>query len=557
MRERLGLLAGALLALVLLYFFVGEQQALQLTQEERLAAEVKRDLAMAQPVNIGRDQVPFAERRPGADGVRFSVLAGGEVFPSNGRLQHSAPGGSMLAATVESGFGAIAKDQVDHFLGDAFVGWFVPDRGFAASVVEVRRNQSNRPELGELVLSIGDVRELHVQVTDLRGAPLAGATLRMQRGGPARELEVACDEEGRWGGEVAGDVSDGLWARAPGYGRGGAGLGPQALSETPIQIQLGRILAAGVVLDQRERGRLRLRLQGSLDYVNSSQPVDYLPHLESVEEGLAIDPLFERVRWRVVLERSWADLNDAELEATWFPTEGTARELEIPLKHVVDPSLSPVRFPVGDGPADFVPVDIQLEPLSSGRRARPNVIGLLWFDQTVEGGGVFRVGRVVREEGAFLYRFFVPPGTYSVEGVPRSDRHYQRDLAPQISPITQVRATDEIVPPARYVAELAEGCFYANYVVTDRAGAPLPQGWLVRPALESGKYPVYLTPASPLAKERFFSESHEYQVLVAREPLSPVTPLDEEIALAEPSADSVLRIPVELSRITPEPNQED
>ncbi len=501
-----------LLVLALLAVFWAFQKASPPPKEDKVQIDLPRQSLIAESEAqkaSGRDLVST----PAQSAWNVEIHASGTVVEANGRLRFAVleqadaiTKGELQepqTVSVEAGKCLVEETQWSHLLTPVFSAWFLPDNGFPTRVE--RATVSDRDEIGRvLVLDLGGWNDVIVTVTDFRGDPIPTARLQVFGALSPTKQRRSVDEHGTWRGRIYGAQCIRLIARAEGYGQTHAKVTFQDSGPTSFDLQLGRLLAYGVVEDMREfwgcsGHEVNPTTQTSFPF----RTPDYTSRLEVIESEADFDPEFEKVDWQLITEKEWTE---SSYRITRIHPDNLVdpETMVVELKHIMDPTLTIQRFP-GDWPKELVPVVVHLEPTAhfvSG--VIPDSLNVRWNQHQSQTEYLDRQGRR-RADGKPGFLFFIPPGFYDLStSVDTWNQKFGK--GPQIETLSNIQVTGNVAPPISVIATLKPDCFYAGYVLENTSGLPLEMGGL----LTEEKGPIedpasFLTGSHSWPQYRFFS----------------------------------------------------
>lgn len=471
------------------------------------------------------------------------ILASGKAVKEAGtiRFQEMSENG-FQSVKVTDGNCFIPESMWDaSFLGPKANAWFLPTDGFPSHVVRASSRMGD-PRAPVLEIHLGGWKEILVTVTDLRGDPIPGAQLQVYGATTPGGSRRTCDSLGRWQGKLFGEASAKLIIRAAGYGSSSAKILFDGAEFEAQEIKLGRFLAYGHIQDRRERynwsGRQSAEVTGFSIRPNSP---DYRNLLDRIEAESDIDPEFEVVYWTVVVER------DEWLEGGYTLTRIHNLELvspesiEVPFRHVLDPSLAPIRFP-GTWPKERVQAIIRFDSTPHfSAKSSPKELQLLWTKQGPEPVSGGAVGQKLASE-SLEYSFFVPEGEYSIENYTRPVG-VEIGRSPRIEAIEGFQVLGDVYPLPTIKIKLADDCFYSGYTLEDSSGIPLELAGLISEAHSStSDVAGFMAGTFDWPKYRFFSDV-EYQLWLAPHGLWAI-PVGPPVLVDPPSDGEIIRIRV-------------
>jgi hypothetical protein len=509
MRERFLVPIGTLIAFIVVIWIVTRREPDQVHLES-----VPRKGETMEARSVSMIDVPSpapAERRVASpsDQVSLRVVSNGEVISSRGTLRFGALGRTPQEVEIEKGRGLTVQEFLPWLRSDELEAWYFSEVSLPTRVLSVaERSAVSRDKTPVLDFEIGATYLATVEVRDFQGKPIEGARIELEGFGGAGF--VTSDEAGNWTGEVHCDLPVSVVVRSFGYGNGAAELEPVSSGALSCEVQLGRYLAAAVIADSREIASYRY--QAGEQYLHSSRTNSFTSALEDSERRVELGE-HERIRWTVLLEKAWS--NHDRLEIVKIDPDGVRpnQSLSLPLLHVNDQGLAPARFP-DTWAHSRAPIDVELLGIDEAG-SHPSKIQLVWSRIGGEGNDSPQYGYRLSDLNAPVFRFYLEPGSYSVQTAGVGPTGLRSADAPTIRSLAGVEVSAVVIPPARVRVNIEEGVFYAGYFISDSAGIPLSLAWQVEQASVEMSNRILIVVPSPEPKYRFFRASEEYTVLLA------------------------------------------
>ncbi len=433
------------------------------------------------------------------------VLASGKTVEEDGALNYRLEGnGEVQSAAISEGICFLEEADWFRLAETELPRWFLPNSGFPCQV-GMSQILSDDNDIKVLSLDIGDSTKVSVSVSDYRGNPISGAMLQVYGAiDPFRPLHTT-DSLGKWSGSVFGYGRKKLVVHAKGYGTNGAEVLIGNSEEASFELQLGRILATGLIMDRRERYSLRERIrpaQGSRSFPSNLS--DSSEAFSEIEGRFQLNPQFEFVKWNKILETEWFDLTNVVSKN--HPDEVTHGEtIEISFQHVLNPEFTLFRFS-GDWPKEYHLVQVSLgSPEQIPHGGYPERILMKWTPTTNETKPFSRAGHLI-DDRKNEYSFFVPRGEYNL-GTFDEISALERGRGPQVIEVERFHVAGEIETPKRLQVRLKEGCFFASYILENSSGLQLLiRGMILEIHAESERPIGFGIPLFPWPQRRFFSE---------------------------------------------------
>jgi RNA polymerase sigma factor (sigma-70 family) len=442
------------------------------------------------------------------------LTVSGEVLRQSGKLRFGNSQGLAQEIPVTAGESSFEKSEQVHMLSPRFTAWFIPDHGFALEVQQVLLKEDTNGSVS-LELDLGQTTEIKLQVTDYRGNAIPGAEFRIVGAHLPSDQSIQCDSAGVLQATVIGKFPLKLVVDAWGYGSDVIDIESAETYMQPYDAILGRYLAAGRVVDRRERATESGF--GGGDYYFSHRSRAHADLLKQIESRAEMDREFEWVNWNLVVEKGW---NEAAFTITRTHPDGLvpSETAVFPLKHILDPTLVPYRFP-GEWVDELHPVDIRIAPVSKFIDGEfPPAVRFGWrLVGAPEDEAHIRTGHLL-DKAEPVYRFYQPPGQYTVGISMNLDSPYPSFGATVIRVKETVVVEVGVDPPVEYQVELSEDQFYAGYVFQDDSGAPLTLAWKILEASFDSRTSVAFAGFFPEPKYRFFKLGTEYELFIS--PLS-------------------------------------
>lgn len=463
-----------------------------------------------------------ARSRVGEDQILERPLDGIAIRRSEGG---SAGEGLLLApASVDGPSKFPIVGGIHRFDAEGAPGWmdaswlpgdflFMPKDGLPTTPVGISVDSMEDGKY--LVFTIPAPVTMEVVALDLQDAPIPGA--RISVGLPAVLSDssgtAVTGENGAATLTCFGLLSTArIRAEAPGYGMSTTAVVLEQ-EHVRVTLRLGRILAAGVVFDRRDSG---LTIVGRLvgDGKISPRMVDWLPFLEARRSEWSLGA-YDRVDWTVLQERTvWQDAAVWKFAARHYYT-GALEEFVVPMRHVLDPELRPVRI-AASGIPYAGPVRFEIGPASAFHALPPESLLLRFvplgsedlpsvpFDSNQRGKSILGD----RVSGT-TYEFWVPPGEYRVE---TDSAPFDDVLAeyPRIIPLESVWIGEGAFPELHPVS-LVDGEAFIGYQFVNPQGLQIDFPGLLYSQLPTAKGKVH--PSSGLTPRYRFIRPGAYSVV--------------------------------------------
>jgi RNA polymerase sigma factor (sigma-70 family) len=500
-------------ALVVIQPWAGADQEVFVLEATTLGVE-EASGAMAADAGVPSTPIRTALLSSASLGVGAPIpaflTASGEVLQQNGKLRFGNSQGLAQEVSVTDGQAEFEQSEQVHVLSPRFTAWFEPEQGFAMEVHQALLKEDPDGSVS-LELDLGQITEIKLQVTDYRENAIPGAELRIVGAFLPSNQAMHCDSTGVWQGAIIGKFPVKLVVDAWGYGSDVIDI---ELAETHLQsieVALGRYLAVGKVMDRRERATESGFGGGDFYYSHRSRA--HADLLKQIESRVEMDREFEWVSWNLVVEKGWNE--EAFTRRKSHPDGLVPGETAVlPLKHILDPTLVPYRFP-GEWVDELHPVDIRISPVSkfSDGEFPPTII--LGFQRVGAPEGVaYPWGGRLLDKAEPVYRFYKPPGLYTVGVTVSPDSPNRPFGSPAVQDVENVVVEVGVNPPIEYQVELSEGQFYAGYVFQDDSGAPLTLAWKILEASFDSRTSLAFAGFFPEPKYRFFKQGTEYELFI-------------------------------------------
>lgn len=409
---------------------------------------------------------PAQESRPELPANVF-LLSEGEHLDQNGELiWWQGPEREPRRFAIRNGGARVDLTDWDALTLDAHALTVELERSFPASVWSCRIAQGGAGET-RLLLDLGKACALSIQALDFDQATIPHAKLELwgaqQSLGPAQD----CGPNGLWEGSVFQADRLTLTVSAQGYVPIGMRLPRPAAAHFSETVALPRVMAAGMVVDQRQDTQDHCfgYSGGALDLAPWSERF-----LHDAEQAAKLNVDFERVKWFVEPERRNREHPVVHVAQFRVGQPDAPRATELVLQPLVQGNVHPARSK-NEWPHELVAIDVLVGPSDAWlATALPDRLVL----------GVEHEGRAVVAQTAYRvpgneprFRFFVRPGWVRFLQLNSNPNFQFADYPPiRSSEWFELKAKGAAI--AQLDVQLEVGVFYAEYQFLDPVGREHP-----------------------------------------------------------------------------------